>query len=362
MAGHARRSRRSSNIWPGFVDALATVILVLMFVLLVFVMAQFFLGEALSGRDDALARVRTELAQMANLLNMERKANKELRADLGQLSEQLRASVEERDNLSTRLTELAGQSETLGADITRLEALKKELEDKIAKALDNAKSTEAKFLKEREISKSARAELALLNQQMSALAEQLDALQASLDRAEREAEEKDVRITSLGKRLNAALANKVQELARYRSEFFGKLREVLGERPDVSIVGDRFVFQSEVLFETAKADLGEEGKKQLSDLAKTLKEVADKIPPEINWVLRVDGHTDRVPIKNWRFPSNWELSTSRAVSVVKFLISEGIPADRLAATGFGAHHPLVSGKDKAANRRNRRIELKLTQR
>jgi chemotaxis protein MotB len=159
-----------------------------------------------------------------------------------------------------------------------------------------------------------------------------------------------------------ALASKVQELARYRSEFFGRLREVLGKRKDVRIVGDRFVFQSEVLFETGSAELGGAGQQQLGQLARALTEIAARIPKDLPWVLRVDGHTDRIPIHTPEFRSNWELSTARAISVVRFLIDQGIPADHLAATGFGEHQPLDPGLSEAALRRNRRIELKLTQR
>jgi chemotaxis protein MotB len=179
---------------------------------------------------------------------------------------------------------------------------------------------------------------------------------------EAENEEKEVQIADLGRRLNAALATKVQELARFRSDFFGRLRELLGDRQDIRVVGDRFVFQSEVLFASGSAELEPEGRKQLSQLASALAEIAATIPEDIDWVLRVDGHTDRRPISTPEFPSNWELSTARAISVVKFLIIRGIGPNRLAATGFGQFQPLDTGSDEIAFRRNRRIELKLTQR
>jgi len=162
--------------------------------------------------------------------------------------------------------------------------------------------------------------------------------------------------------LNAALANKVQELSRYRSEFFGRLSEILGGTEGVRIVGDRFVLQSELLFDQGSADLGDAGREQMIHLATTLKELAEKIPQDIDWILRIDGHTDTVPINNLRFPSNWELSAARAISVVKFLIVQGLPANRLAATGFGEYQPIDTGQGPEAMRRNRRIELKLTQR
>jgi chemotaxis protein MotB len=204
--------------------------------------------------------------------------------------------------------------------------------------------------------------VALLNRQIAALREQLASLSVALDVMEAENEEKEVQIADLGRRLNAALATKVQELARFRSDFFGRLRELLGDRQDIRVVGDRFVFQSEVLFASGSAELEPEGRKQLSQLASALAEIAATIPEDIDWVLRVDGHTDRRPISTPEFPSNWELSTARAISVVKFLIIRGIGPNRLAATGFGQFQPLDTGSDEIAFRRNRRIELKLTQR
>jgi chemotaxis protein MotB len=222
--------------------------------------------------------------------------------------------------------------------------------------------SESALLAERELSESARAQVALLNQQMKALREQLAGLAKALDASELLAAEQKVQIASLGSRLNAALATKVQELSRYRSEFFGRLREILGNQPGIRIVGDRFVFQSEVLFETASAELEEGGKTQLGQLAQTLKELSARIPTDIDWVLRVDGHTDRRPISTPKFPSNWELSTARAISVVQFLIEQGLPPGRLAATGFGEFQPLEAKDDEIAYRRNRRIEFKLTER
>ena len=214
---------------------------------------------------------------------------------------------------------------------------------------------------ERQLGEKAQARVQLLTQQIAALREQITRLSAALDLAETQVESQQVEIAELGRRLNLALARKVEELNRYRSEFFGRLREVLGDHPSIRIVGDRFVFQSELLFPSASATLVPEGKKQLAQLAATLKTVTQEIPPDIDWILRVDGHTDRRPIRTQRFPSNWELSTARALSVVEYLVSQGIPPQRLAATGFGEFHPLDSAPGPAAYARNRRIEIKLTQ-
>jgi chemotaxis protein MotB len=250
----------------------------------------------------------------------------------------------------------------LNEDIKRLKALKEDLDKKIKTSLIKLASKDEAIITEKEISKTARAEVALLNKQLSALRQQISQIAKTLEVSESIAKKQKTRIANLGKRLNAALANKVQELSYYRSEFFGKLRKVLGKQPGIRIVGDRFVFQSEVLFSTGSAELGTEGKIQIKQLAGTLKEIIKKIPKKLKWVLRVDGHTDSIPIKTVKFPSNWELSTARAISVVKYLIANGILPANLAATGFGEFQPIDPRNDEIANRRNRRIELKLTQR
>ncbi len=406
-----RRSTSAFNIWPGFVDALATLLMVIIFLLMIFVVAQFYLSDALVGRDEALERLNRQVAEMADLLDLERRANADLRTNVAQLSEELQSTLAERDDLSNRLNALRDRSnslsaqlaeakkrlETTSADRTRLsaeledayrviEADKERIElqmrklaelqedivamqalrDKLARDLETARGEAAEkerlLSEERKISAAAKAQLALLNRQMAALRTQLAKLNAALEASEARDKEQQAKIADLGRRLNVALASKVQELARYRSEFFGRLREVLGNRPDITIVGDRFVFQSEVLFASGSAELGTEGKAQLRQLAATLKDIMARIPRGINWILRVDGHTDRIPIRTARFPSNWELSTARAISVVKFLIEQGIPPEHLAAAGFGEHQPLDDRDDEIAYRRNRRIELKLDQR
>jgi chemotaxis protein MotB len=375
MAGLARRRKLETNIWPGFVDALATLLMVIIFLLMIFVLAQFFLGQALSGRDQDLDRLRVQVSDLANLLALERKSNDGLRTDISQLTSELQASVTKREDLAFRVDSLLKKDEAdktllqeklseanrLAAEVEALSALKEELQAKLAKMTGKLDDSEKGLLKEQELSKSARAEVALLNKQLKAFREQIAALNATLEASEEQARQQKVQIANLGSRLNAALAGKVQELSRYRSEFFGKLREVLGKRKDLQVVGDRFVFQSEVLFETGSADLGAQGKVQLQVFAETLKEIAAKIPKNLNWILRVDGHTDRIPIQNWKYPSNWELASARAISVVKFLVSQGIPSNRLAATGFAQYQPLVEGKSKDALEKNRRIEMKLDQ-
>jgi chemotaxis protein MotB len=421
----SRRTPRSVNIWPGFVDALAALLLVIMFLLLVYVVSEFYLRETLSGRDEALERLSVQVSELADLLALERQANADLRLNVAQLSSELQSSLTAQDELALRLNELTGRAETaeeqlsetrlelerLLRDIAALRTVRDQLEQDVGrmavalresqdKAADLAKDLtaerdrraelEAQLSTERErthlaqrkieeqeirlrasaeavsneraLTAEQRAQIEILNQQIAALRQQLASIAEALQAAEAKAKEQRVQIADLGRRLNVALASRVQELARYRSEFFGRLREILGERREIRVVGDRFVFQSEVLFQTGSAQLEEPGREQLGLLAQSLTEIARKIPPEIDWVLRVDGHTDRLPINTPEFPSNWELSTGRAISVVRFLIDQGVPPDRLAATGFGEFQPLDSGDDEIAFRRNRRIELKLTQR
>jgi len=460
MASLSRRRQRDTNIWPGFVDALATLLMVIIFLLMIFVLAQFYLGQALSGRDKALDKLNDQVSELADLLALERQASKDMRSNAAQLSQQLQLSVSMREDLKATISQLQArtvglekrlalatqeldqakqdmtqahqtltlaeakikqdqaaldkqilQLSDLSQDIEALNALKQELEQKIADLATRSEVAEASLeqsqkdllneqevskdiqqalldeqeaskeiqhallkqqqanarsnktlLEEKELSKSARAQIALLNQQMSVLRQQLASLSEALDVSETKAKEQKVQLASLGKRLNEALASKVQELSRYRSEFFGRLREILGRKQGIRIVGDRFVFQSEVLFAKGSADIAADGLNQLTTLAATLKDIAANIPKDLDWVMRIDGHTDNDPISTAQFPSNWELSSARAISVVKHLITQGISPDRLVAAGFGQYRPIDGKQDEIAKRRNRRIELKLTQR
>jgi chemotaxis protein MotB len=479
MATRART--RGQDYWPGFVDAMAALLVVIIFLLVVFVLAQVFLSQALSGRDEALQRLTTQVNELTELLALERQGNADLRLNVAQLSASLQSANEERDNLVVELSDLRSESarldeavalltrraetaernlaaaqgdltaandtverdretirtqladmERLQRDIDALRTVRAELEARVGElvtALETSKrdaetlvaqsaelenaleetrqvvgtlrdtqrelqsrlaseedrtllaqqelrerevrlaevqalylARESAFEEEQELSTEAQTRVSRLSRQIALLRQQLAALQGALDQAESRDEDQQVVISDLGRRLNQALAQKVEELSRYRSEFFGRLREVLGDRRDVQIVGDRFVFQSEVLFSSGSAELGNEGRARLRDLANTLAEITPRIPGDINWILRVDGHTDSVPINSAQFPSNWELSGARATNVVKFLIEAGIPARRLAAAGFGQYHPLDEGTDEIAFRRNRRIEMKLTER
>jgi chemotaxis protein MotB len=334
--GRARAERRV-DYWPGFVDALSTLLLVFIFLISIFTVAQFFLSREIAGKQDQVTRLQVQLKQFADLLSLERATTSSLEDQLSGLRASLRTAEAERNKLrgdSTIAGEAKGQIESLAND---LEAEKK--------------------LSQQQIS-----QISLLNQQLAALRRQIGALEAALEASEKRDKESQTKISDLGSRLNIALAQRVQELNRYRSDFFGRLREILGNRPEIRIVGDRFVFQSEVFFDPGSAELKEGATPELDKLASALLELIGKIPKDIPWVLRVDGHTDVRPIANARFPSNWELSASRAISVVKYLITRGISADRVVAAGFGEFQPIDPANNDDAFRRNRRIELKITER
>lgn len=477
----ARGSNRRTipNIWPGFVDAMSALLIIVIFLLMVFTLAQFFLSDILSGRNDALDRLNQQVAELAEVLALEKKSNKQLREDLAQISLELETSeadqtslksdlgaitserdqlaeillarTQDRDLLATALNEANQQGKkfekelkdaqeliaadrnkiaiqlatlkSLENDIRALKLAKNVLENKVnvlAVTLENSQSslaksqdklktslnsltasrdrskkllaklnsmeertslaqteikkkkirleelvtlndqTKAELNKEREKSAWSKGQLSLLNSQIATLRKQLARISAALEASETKSQEQNVKIVNLGKRLNAALASKVEELARYRSEFFGKLRKALGKTKRIRVEGDRFVFQSEVLFPSGSANLLAPGQKQITQLAATLKDISKRIPKDVDWVLRVDGHTDKNPIQTPRFPSNWELSTARAIAVVKVLTDLGISPKRLAATGFGQFRPLDSAETPAALNRNRRIEFKLT--
>lgn len=347
------RGRRAGGgeHWPGFVDALSSLLLVIIFLLSMFVLTQFFLGQALSGRDAELARLNDTIAQLEQTLAMERADAAELRLSLRQLSASLQSANMSREELEARVNELEGLLATAQAD-----AATNDQQRAVIAGMQQALAAE------QQKTKAARDEVALLNQQLAALRQQLASLEAALQASEQRDREQQAVIADLGKRLNVALAQRVQELAAYRSEFFGRLRQALADVPGIRVVGDRFVIQSEVLFPSGSATLNPAGKQELTKLANTLLTIIDRIPEDVDWVLRVDGHTDPVPINTPQFPSNWELSTARATSVVRELIEAGIPPDRLVAAGFGEFQPIDPGTGPAANTRNRRIEFKLTQR
>jgi len=432
MLGSKRRGRSSVNIWPGFVDALATILLAFVFVLMLFVVAQVYLSSQLSDRNQALDALQAELSDMAEALSMERSERERLEEEVSSVYAELHATLTQRDEaqaalaatreeleaareeiavgedaLEARLVEIA----SLQQDINALREVRAELEAEVGQLAASLEETEAELGAARDRSRELEAELADAEERtqlaqaeidsqslrirdlVAEIAERQDALEAeqsltadaearveSLRRQIRELRnqistladalrveedtvaEQQTRIDTLVERLNVALAEEVQTLSSYRSEFFGRLREVLDDVEAIEIVGDRFRFQSELFFETASADLGPEGEARLGQVANSLRRVADRIPDDIDWVLQVEGHTDRRPIRTPEFPSNWELSTARAQAIVYYLIDAGIPAQRLAAVGYGEYQPVAAGEDPDDFARNRRIELRLSNR
>jgi chemotaxis protein MotB len=336
-----RRGDSGMNYWPGFVDALSTLILGIIFLLTVFVVIQFYLQQEVAGKDTALGRLTAQIAQLTELLSMEKSGKVEIEDQLAQLRASLAGAESERDRLK-------GAAESAGAGAALAQGKASELAGQIEG--------------EKKISARALAQVEVLNQQIAALRRQLAAIEQSLDITEKKDKESQARIADLGARLNLALAQRVQELSRYRSDFFGKLREILGNRPDVRVVGDRFVLQSELFFDTGKADLLPDARNELDKVGSALAELEKKIPADIAWVLRVDGHTDVRPITGGQFKSNWDLSAARSIAVVQYLIGKGVSPQHLVAAGFGEFQPIDTAKSDDAYKRNRRIEFKLTER
>jgi chemotaxis protein MotB len=347
MALARGRRERSIDYWPGFVDALSTLVLGIIFLLTVFVVVQFFLSQEVAGKDTALVRLNAQIAQLTDLLSLEKTGKVDLEDEIARTRANLAGVETERDRLR------AGADAGLSAASAQ---------SQLAEAQGKITTLSGSLDAEKSMSARALAQVEILNQQIAALRRQLAALEATLDASEKKDKESQSRIADLGQRLNVALAQRVQELSRYRSDFFGRLREILGNRPDIRVVGDRFVFQSEVFFDSGQAVLSAEGRSELDKLASALLDLDRKIPAEIPWVLRVDGHTDVRPIASSQFPSNWALSAARAISVVQYLVSKGVSPQRLVAAGFGEFQPLDPGNTDEAFRRNRRLELKLTER
>ena len=336
-----RRGRYTANYWPGFVDMLSTLLLVVIFLMALFMLTNFIITQAASGKDTMLSRLNRQLSQLTELLALERSKKESVEDSLSALQ----ATLLDKDKETQRLSGLLGAAggKTEGAE-------------------DRARALGTQLDEQKKITTDALAKVEILNQQLAALRLQLAALQEALDASEAKDKESQVKIADLGQRLNVALAKKVQELARYRSDFFGKLREALGSRPDFQVVGDRFVFPSDVLFDSGSAEIKPEAMNQIGKLAAALKDLEGQIPPDIAWVMRVDGHTDIKPIITAEFPSNWELSSARAISVVRYLMEQGVKPERLVAAGFGEFQPIDAAESDEALRKNRRIELKLTER
>ena len=379
------RTRIGDFTWPGFVDALASLLMVFVFVLMVFVLIQANLAYRLSGQDESLIILREELAMLGDLLSLEREAGAVLSADLARTQAQLEMAENQNSLLTAQLSSLTAQltdektktttlENTLATERLRLTTelttlsaqtaeQARELEQ-MSKSLDqktqSLKQAATELSAEQKQSEQARLEIDRLTTAMQSLRSELTRLRTLLSEKQEQSKKDKIAIANLGKELNAALANKVQELQRFRSEFFGRLRTILEGRSDVKVVGDRFVFQSEVLFAPGQTSINPEGQAQLGQIADAIMQIIADIPSDIPWILQVEGHTDDIPVSGV-YTDNWDLSTERALSVVRFMVDRGVPSERLAATGYGEFQPITSGKTDADRQKNRRIELKLTQ-
>jgi len=372
------RSRRSADIWPGFVDAISTLLLVLIFLLTIFVSSEFLLSKLLSNKDDALEGLNIQINQLSELLSLEKKENKNLASTISRLNEKLNNTGIASDLLTMEFSDLKNKNIELNRllntlkdsankitiDNKNLEIKNNNLENELKELLITLRATTVKLKSvedEVKLSEAAKNQVSVLNMQIVELRDQLNIIQNLLDINAEDIKKKDIQIIELGKKLNTALAVKVGELNQYKSEFFGRLRAILGNREDILIVGDRFIFQSEVLFESGSAEVGAEGLIQLRNLSRILLDITKDIPKDIPWVLQIQGHTDQNPINTPIYPSNWELSAARAISVGRVLINTGVDSDKISVAGFAEFQPLELGSDPASLRKNRRIEIKLTQ-
>ncbi len=425
MRSTNRHSQESVSIWPGYVDVLSALIMIIIFVLLIFTLSQFILSTILTTQSSELEDLHSQIAEISELLGLEQQKNAEMNTQIAALSTEIDTLITENTNLEGDIEylnekrvedfqEIEFQLKTIASlqqDINALRDVRRQLEEEISSAAaalgreqqvtaslrDRSKTLEARLADEQEktilaqkdieqrdiriealsalvgeqqqaldnqrsLTADARAEVALLTRKINQLRLQLREIADALRLSEIDRQQQEEEIGDLGRRLNIELARRVNDLEQYRSEFFGRLREILSDNPLIRVEGDRFLLQAELLFPSGNADLSEPGKQELEALAAVLKDIIPAIPDDLQWILRVDGHTDRVPISSSRYPSNWELSTARAVSVVRYLASRGIPEERMAATGFSKFHPIDPAETSEAYRINRRIEIKLTSR
>ncbi len=385
----ARRRNGSNGLeaWPGYVDALSTLLMVIIFVLLVFVLAEAFLSSALTGSDNTINQLRSQISALSSALSLEKSNDASLEQELAALNSQLSTLKSENATLTTQL---GSATATQSAQTAQIQSLTSQLSDAQAQAQsagariaalqgqlagqaqntadagpslqDQLTDTKQKLAAQTQTSQAALNEVNLLNQQLAALRLQMAVLAQALEAAQAADKAENVQIVDLGKQLNEALARKVEELQQYRSEFFGTLRSVLANEPNIKIVGDRFVFESDVLFPVDQATMTPAGQAEIADVAKAILKIATKIPPNINWVLSVDGYADAQPITGGPYNSNFDLSAARSLAVLHLLVKDGVPEDRLAATGFGSANPIATGTTSQDYAQNRRIEFRLTSR
>lgn len=342
------------NIWPGFVDVIATLLLVFVFLLAVLMISENFLTQAISGKNIALENLRSKMNSLELDLEEKSQKNSTLADSLENLNQQLTRLNIEKDKLDTNLNKEKSISSSLQLDI-------KGLEQKISLLYNELGIEKLKIINTNKTNKNFKLTIQELNQNITELNSKLLEVKKSLNISNKELNDKEIEITNLGNKLNLALEKKVGELEDYRSEFFGELKKIIGKEKEINIVGDRFVLQSEVFFKSGSAEIGQDGIKKVIEITKILESITDKIPIDINWLIQVEGHTDNLPIANEIFPSNWELSTARAISVAKIMMKNGIPSDKINVAGYGEFRPLVANNNSINREKNRRIELKLTQ-
>jgi len=370
------RKRQVDYTWPGFVDALSSLLMVIIFVLMIFVLSQFFLSQKMSGQDQALVELRNNLLELGELLSLERETTTELTSQLSILETKIveaKKNLKKEKELVTQFKdELTGQSNIISLNQSEIEVLKEKLETKIQDSFllkkniselenrinnkDNDINTKNETINanKKEINKLITASLKLRNK--------LSQLQTLLSAYKAKDKREKVKTINIGNEMNSALARRVEELQKFKSDFFGRVRELIKGRKEIRIVGDRFVFQSEVLFKVGSDELGIKGQEEMAKLAITLMDIEKSLPTDIDWILQIDGHTDNLPVKKGQnYLDNWELSTKRALSVLRFLIKQGIKPNRLSASGYGSFQPIDKNKTSIARAKNRRIEMKITQ-
>ena len=370
------RRRQVDYTWPGFVDALASLLMVIIFVLMIFVLSQFFLSQKMTGQDEALVKLRNNLLELGEMLSLERQTTTELTTQLSLLETKIvevKKNLKYEKELVTQFKEeLAGQSNILSLNQSEIEDLKEKLKIKIQDALllkNNVEQLEKRINKKdtdiNEKNETINANKKEINELISAslkLRNKLSQLQTLLSAYKAKDKKEKVKTINIGKEMNSALARRVEELQKFKSDFFGRVRELIKGRKEIRIVGDRFVFQSEVLFKVGSEELGIKGQEEMAKLAITLMDIEKSLPTDIDWILQIDGHTDNLPVKKGQnYLDNWELSTKRALSVLRFLIKQGIKPDRLSASGYGSFQPIDKKNTNIARAKNRRIEMKITQ-
>ena len=348
MIGSRRRSRSTTNVWPGYVDALSALLMLVIFMLLVYVVSQLFLSQTLSDRNSELAQLNQRLSEISQLLGLEQGTTAALEQQMLMVQDSFSDSLGQNEDLQQRLEASRDQLMRQTADAeARAESLASMNQD-----LDNKD----------ELSNSQQNMIMRLSNQIASLQNQLRQITTALKLQREMTVGKEDELENVSRRLNTLLAERINQLEQYQSEFFARLRNILAANENIRIVGDRFLLPSELLFASGSALLGAEGKRELDKLAGVLLDVVETIPADLEWILRIDGHTDRIPINTPQFPSNWELSTARAVAVVRYLADQSVPQNRMVAAGFGEFFPVADGTTPEALQENRRIEIKLTDR